>query len=224
MSDRRRFLGWLGSASLFGAAPRMPELALPPAGANEHPQGQGNKWDTTWADRVKGQYRAVFDSPEASEGSGLVRATAWCDHYKEVYSVERSAMSPVLVLRHAAIDLIMNDAYWQRFKVGKAMKIKDSRGKWSEVNPISAASLAADARERKYKLETFMADGGIVLACAWAFGGRAVSRFQQEDKLERAAADARAREHIVPGVILQPNGIFAVLRAQEAGCKYVMAS
>lgn len=42
--------------------------------------------------------------------------------------------------------------------------------------------------------------------------------------LFRAAARARAKEMLIPGVILQPNGIFAALRAQEAGCAYVMAS
>jgi hypothetical protein len=29
---------------------------------------------------------------------------------------------------------------------------------------------------------------------------------------------------MVPGVILQPSGVFAAVRAQEAGCHYVRAS
>jgi len=29
---------------------------------------------------------------------------------------------------------------------------------------------------------------------------------------------------LVPGVMIQPSGIFAVIRAQEAGCAYVRAS
>ena len=33
-----------------------------------------------------------------------------------------------------------------------------------------------------------------------------------------------ALRHVVPGVLLQPSGVFAVLRAQEAGCQYLMAS
>ena len=49
-----------------------------------------------------------------------------------------------------------------------------------------------------------------------------VGRIVEQDKLERPAA--RALELMIPGVILQPNGIFAALRAQEAGCNYVMAS
>jgi intracellular sulfur oxidation DsrE/DsrF family protein len=33
-----------------------------------------------------------------------------------------------------------------------------------------------------------------------------------------------ALHHVVPGVILQPSGVFGVLRAQEAGCNYILAS
>lgn len=221
--ERRRFLGWLGGASLLGAA-GVP--AVPTEGRAEwrdHPRPIDGKWDMSWTDRVTGEHRAVFDSPQASEGAAIFRAVAWCDHYKEVYGVERKNMSPVVVLRHAAIDLVMDDEYWQRFKIGKERKIKNEKGKWTEVNPISAKSVGTDENATKYKIETFIASGGIVLACAWAFGG-VVWRFKEKGKLEQAAADAQAREHLIPGILLQPNGIFAALRAQEAGCQYVLAS
>ena len=222
--ERRRFLGWLGGASLLGAA-GVP--ALPSTGRAEahrgHPRAIDGKWDVSWADRVTGAHRAVFDSPEASEGAALFRAVAWCEHYKEVYGVERKDMSPVVVMRHGAIALVMDDDYWQRFKIGKSLKIRNEQGKWTEVNPISARSVGTDEKETKYKIETFLAGGGIVLACAWAFGA-VVSRFKEQDKLEQGAADRLARTHLIPGVLLQPNGIFAALRAQEAGCQYILAS
>ena len=132
-------------------------------------------------------------------------------------------MSPVVVMRHRAIDLVLDDEYWHRFKIGKELKIKNEKGKWTEVNPISAKSVGSDEKETKYKLEPFMASGGIVLACAWAFG-EVVSRFKEKEKLEQSAASAQARQHLIPGVLLQPNGIFAALRAQEAGCQYILAS
>jgi hypothetical protein len=174
-------------------------------------------------DRVTGKYRAVFDSPEASEGAALFRAVAWCDMYKDVYGAERQEMSPVVVFRHTAIPMIMGNEYWERFEAGKQLKIKDHKGKWTRVNPLSAAGLEPNSPSAKYRLESFLADGGIVLACNWAFG-MLVGNVQKKDKLDGDAARARALEMMVPGVILQPNGIFAALRAQEAGCRYVMAS
>lgn len=230
-NPRRRFLGWLGGASLAGVASTpslayavLPGRPAPSPAPNHHPEPVTETWDVSWTSRLTGKYKAVFDSPDLSDGAALVRAIAWCDQYKEVYGAERADMSPVLVLRHSAIDLVMNDDYWGRFDVGKALKLRDANGKkWARVNPLSARSAGRTAGATKYKLETFMESGGIVLACNWAF--RFVSsRYREADKLDAAAAVARAKQDLIPGIILQPNGIFAALRAQEAGCAYVMAS
>jgi hypothetical protein len=178
----------------------------------------------SWTARVTGKYKAVFDSPDMSDGAALVRAVAWCDQYKEVYGAERTEMSPVLVLRHSAIDLVMTDDYWARFEIGKSHKLRDANGKkWARANPLSARSAGSAAGATKYKLETFLESGGIVLACGWAF--RFVSsHYRKAESLDAAAAMARARQDLIPGIIMQPNGIFAALRAQEAGCAYIMAS
>jgi hypothetical protein len=237
LGPRRRFLHWLGGASLAGVAASPAQLFagphLPPwptgqsdnssAGNAEHPLPVAETWDMSWTDRVTGRFRAVFDCPELSNGAAITRAVAWPDMYKEVYGTERRELSPVLVIRHNAIDLLMNDAYWERFQLGKQHKMRDGEGKkWAMKNPVSAASRPDNERARKYTLESFIASGGIVLGCGWAF--RFVSsRIQEAEKIEAAAARAKATEYLIPGVIMQPNGIFACLRAQEAGCHYVLA-
>lgn len=227
-TPRRHFLSWLGGASLLGVActPSLvhaasaPPLPLP----GGHPLPLADTWDMNWVARVTGKYRAVFDAPEISEGAPMVRAAAWADLYKEVYGVEKADITSVLVLRHTAIDLVMNDEYWTRFDLGKEHKLRDSVGKkWTKVNPISARSRPDVEQARRYTLEPFIASGGIVLACGWAFRFVA-SRLQQADKLEAADAHQRAVAQMIPGVILQPNGIFAVLRAQEAGCRFAAVS
>ena len=55
-------------------------------------------------------------------------------------------------------------------------------------------------------------------------GRRAASQIAKKESLEKDAARARAKTLLLPGAILQPNGIFAALRAQEAGCNYINAS
>lgn len=229
-TPRRRFLGLLGGASLLGVAgsPSVARALVPPPlpspGPNEHPEPIIETWDMSWTGRVTGKYKAVFDSPEMSDGAALFRAVAWCDQYKEVYGAERTDMSPVIVFRHTAIDLVMNDEYWRRFNIGKEAKVRDEKGKkWAMANPVSTRSAGTGADATKYKLETFLASGGIVLACSWAFRF-ASAHYRKADKLDAAGALAAAKQDLIPGVILQPNGIFAALRAQEAGCSYIMAS
>jgi hypothetical protein len=225
MTTRRRdFLGWLGGTSMFalGGAPlagKTPALA-----GSAHPEPVDDKFDVSWTDKVQGKFRAVFDSPQISEGAGLFRAMIWCDEYKSVYGTARAEMSPVLVIRHEAIHLAMNDEYWKRFKIGKEVKLKTAEGKkWEEANPIRVTPPGTPPQFARYNLETFLSDGGIVLACGLAFSD-VVGKFKDADKLDDATARQRAIEHIIPGVVLQPSGVFAVLRAGEAGCKYILAS
>jgi hypothetical protein len=223
-TQRRDFLGWLGGTSLFalGGAPiALDAHSFASAG---HPHPIDDTFDVSWTDKVQGKLRAVFDSPELSEGAALFRAMIWCDEYKSVYGTARAEMSPVLVVRHEAIHLAMNDEYWKRFKIGKEVKLKTPEGKkWAEANPIRVSPPGTPEKFARYNLEAFVADGGVVLACNLAFSDP-VSKFQKEDKLDAAAARQRAIEHLIPGVVLQPSGVFAVLRAQEAGCKYILAS
>jgi hypothetical protein len=219
-TPRRAFLGWVGAGALAGAAA--------PLAALEVPQGPSrpldDTWDMGWVDRIGGKYRAVFDSPELSEGAALWRANMWRDQYKEVYGVERSEMSSVLVIRHGAISMVMDDEYWAQFRIGKEEKVKNQQTrKWETANPFRVTPPDTPEKYATYSLEGFMGSGGTVLACNLAFQA-AVWKYREAEKLSREAATERATAHLVPGVILQPSGVFAALRAQEAGCAYILAS
>ena len=223
MTTRRRdFLGWLGGTSLLGA------LGAPVskrADAPAHPAPLDGTWDLSWADRVeKAKFRAVFDSPDLSDGDALFRAVVWCQEYKEVYGTPRTEMAPVIVFRHRGVSLAMGDEYWKRFQIGKEKKILTPEGKkWAESNPITEPVTDASVEMDDYNITDFIAQGGTVLVCNLAFA-MVVQRYKEALKLDSAAAREAAIKGLIPGVILQPSGIFAVLRAQEAGCKYIMAS
>src|SRR5579862_70980 len=187
-TKRRDFLGWLGGTSMAAfagsATVRLPDLPRAPSPPGVHPSPLDVTFDVSWADRVQGKFRAVFDSPALSEGAALFRAVAWCDQYKTVYGTARSEMSPVLVIRHEAIHLALDDSYWQRFKIGKEVKLRTPEGKkWAEANPIRATPPGMPPMYARYNLGDFIADGGIVLACNLAFA-EAVAKFAKADKLQ----------------------------------------
>ncbi|MDB4948938.1 MAG: hypothetical protein JWM27_1587 [Gemmatimonadetes bacterium] len=221
MPSRRTFLGLAGAGTLAAAAGGTPLFAAERAGQGYAPVT--DKWDMTWVERVKGRHRGVFDSPELAGGMALFRAVMWQDQMKEVYGVERPDASAVLVLRHTAIPLVMNDEFWSRFAIGRAMKVKGPHGRWATANPIRVSPPGTPAKWASYNLESFVAGGGTVLGCGVAFEEIA-ARFVQRDKLSPEDAAKAAREHMLPGVVLQPSGVFAVMAAQEAGCNYILAS
>lgn len=227
INRRRDFLGWLGASALL-AVTATPLDAQEVPGAPEATTSDmpvSDRWDMSWVDRIHGDARAVFDSPAVSEGDALWRAVRWRKDYEEVYGTKPNGVTAVLVIRHAAIELVMDDEYWARFKVGRKLKLKDqATEKWAVVNPIRASPAGTPGKDAEFKLESFIRSGGIVLACHVALLGRVVEEYRRADALTRDQAEARAREHLVRGVILQPSGIFAALRAQQAGCSYIMAS
>ena len=212
--NRRDFLGTLGVGSMAAAIPAVP---------NEQPAPLNQTWDMSWVESVKGKYRAVFDSPAFSDGAGLFRAEFWRSEYKEVYGTPASDMSPVVVVRHEGIWLAMNDEFWKKYSVGKRQKFKNGETKqWYDRNPI-ATTAPGSPPEFDVNVAKFISQGGVILACGLAFQG-VVGVVAKQDKISKEEADKTARKYLLPGVILQPSGVFAVLRAQEAGCHYILAS
>ncbi len=221
LTPRRDFLGWLGGSALFASTGHP--LRVPHPDSNSTLKPIVTDFDMSWVDRVKGSHRAVFDSPGIGEGAALFRAVVWKQQYKQIYGTEPSDMTAVLVLRHEGIVLAMDDAFWAEFDVGKEHKLNDPDGKkWAKTNPILTLPPDRPPQWADFTLAKFQADGGIVLACDIAFGDL-VDQYKTKGKLSDEDARKVAITHLAPGVILQPSGVFAALRAQEAGCQYIIA-
>jgi len=231
-STRREFIGSIAATSVLAALPSNLSASLPiPLRDGErtamaaYSAADEPKWDLTWVDRLRGKSRAVFDSPNVGEGGALFRAILWREQCEKVLGVPRADLTPVVVIRHEAIPLVMNDAFWDHLGTGKDLKWKDEKtGKWSKKNPLSGSSSAdATGAFKDYNIPAFIANGGIVLACNLAFG-EIIAQFADKDKVAKDEATTRAKAHLIPGVILQPSGFFAVLKAQDEGCKYMLGS
>ena len=51
-----------------------------------------------------------------------------------------------------------------------------------------------------------------------------IDLIKTRDKIGDDEARKRAIAYLLPGVILQPSGVFAAIRAQQAGCAYLKSS
>jgi hypothetical protein len=226
MPTRRDFLAGAASSGLLAALPLPDRRSRVLHGAE---RGAGatlavDDTDLTWVARLRGKSRAVFDSPQVSEGGALFRAVLWRKQINSAFGTPVEDVTPVVVFRHEAIPLVMNDDFWHRMDTGKHIKLRDQNGKkWAKVNPLSGASPDVPAGMKEFTIPAFLNSGGVVLACGLAFG-EIVAQYMKEDKLSKDDATARAKEHLIPGVIIQPSGFFAVLKAQEEGCNYMLGS
>jgi hypothetical protein len=213
-----------GAPGPLGAGPGAWGVAWDDEAAALLAQPPAQAWDTSWTARVTGQHKAMFDIPEIEGGVGVMRAGSWLRAYEEVLKVKRNAITQVIVLRHNAIPLVMTNAFWAAYPAGKEMKVRGgAEGEWATANPVlGGGGGGGGGRSAPVPLDALIAGGSIVLGCGVAFAmvTRLVAR---QDGLSTEAAAEKARGMILPGVIMQPSGIFAGTLAQHHGCCFVRA-
>ncbi|MEO5567364.1 MAG: twin-arginine translocation signal domain-containing protein [Gemmatimonadaceae bacterium] len=181
--------------------------AMIPSGAHAS-SGETNvseaEWDLSWADRLTGKYRTVFDAPEINDGTVFTNATVFMMGFAEVYKASDADMQAVIVIRHRAIPLAFNDAMWDKYGIGTAQKVENGDKK----NPWTGELAALRGR------------GAILLACNLA-ANRLVRETARRVGADQEVVKTEMFANLVPGMILQPSGVFATIRAQQAGCAFM---
>ena len=224
-SSRRDFVqhvaaGAVGISGLSGL-----ELSLP-SDLRAASMAQSPAWDISWTTRLKGKHKACFDCTEPESGYGVWRASAWAAQYMVVMKVTAADLSPVIILRHNAIVLAMQQSFWDKYGIGKAKNVLHPITQQPTAkNPalLSTAGGEVPAQFEPMALDKFIGRGGIALACNLALQD-CVELIKSKEGANDADARKAAIGYLVPGVILQPSGVFAAIRAQEAGATYLRAS
>ncbi len=222
MTQRREFLR---QASLIAASSvAAGAVASDVLEAQATPQVQSS-YDMTWASRVTGKYRVAFDAPEVKDGISLHQARSFLAGYAQVYGLKDSDLSAVLIIRHAAVPMVLGDALWADGAFGEKEKLKDPvTGEPTKRNPF--INIPAGAQHALSwpdgALDNLIARGVIVLACDIALGNVA-GQIAARKKIPRTDARQLITDHILPGVVRMPSGIFATCHAQSVGCGLMYA-
>lgn len=222
--DRREFLERIATGAMLATFPTSIDVL----GAFHSPVSSVNaeEFDLTWVNRITGKYRAVFDVPEIDSGYGVWRTSLWVKQYMDVLKAGARDCSPVLVLRHHGIALAMTQAFWDTYGVAKENTVTHPvTQQGTDRNPalLSSSRNEVPADFDDVALDKYIGRGGIALACNLAFDDM-IQLVSKKDGTTGDAARKTALAGLVPGVLLQPSGVFAALRAQDAGCKYLRAS
>jgi|SoiMethySBSTD1v2_1073268.scaffolds.fasta_scaffold01248_22 hypothetical protein len=223
-ATRREFLGKVtAGAAAYSALPFA--LAISACAAEGSNQAAGD-FDLSWPGKLTGKHKAVFDMAEIESGYGLWRGMAWAGQVQQYQNATPADVSLAIVLRHEAISLAMDQAYWDKYGIGKAHSVMHPMTQVATdknpalLGPADGVPAPFDAAA----LPKQQAKGVVFLACNLAFSLDVVPTVAKADKISEEEARKVALKHVLPGVLLQPSGVFAVTRAQEAGCTYVKAS
>jgi hypothetical protein len=218
-SDRRAFLGTMtaGVAGLIAVGCAKPAAGVTAAAPKptyvETTRGnftmlKPSVWDDSWTNRL-GKHRTVFDVSELEQEPGAWQVVPIMDNYKEALNASDSDLGFVLVIRHGAMALAVQDAMWDKYNLGADMKQQDSKTKAPyKRNPLT--DTIAECQKR----------GVTILGCNVAMNGFS-NRTARKAGGDAKAIKAELFANLHPGMIMLPTGLYALARAQNAGCGYM---
>lgn len=216
--NRREFLEQLGivSATIVGTT------ALPLSAPTATPTvAEAETWDMSWLEPLKtASYRAVIDANVLEDGYALDLANGLLHDFRDTHGASDEQVKIVIVARRGGTPLVLGDALWERFPIGEETKQNDRTNAPFRRNPFYRPRAGASPESAATKLETLQKRGLIVLVCNIAANNWARSL---AEKTKRDADEVRKEvfANLVPGAIVMPSGVFAIMRAQNAGCAYV---
>jgi hypothetical protein len=215
---RRAFLGHLAA----GAAASAGVLALSNV-ANAMPNidtgglsaGNAAAPDPEhWLDALKGKHKQLVDAYAPNDG--------WPLGFTHTFlaTAGKDTAGAVIVLRHFAMPIALQDSVWAKYKIGPSLKItdpatKEIAAKNPFLKPPHGALLADDM-----SIDRLLARGVIVGACSVALAVLS-GMFAANAGVSADQAKAEWTAGILPGITLLPSGVWGVNRAQEKGCTYV---
>jgi intracellular sulfur oxidation DsrE/DsrF family protein len=215
--QRRHFIG--GVATTVAAA-GLGAMMAPAPKADAAEVTKATEFNR-WLDGIKGKYKQVYDMSTPNGGMGLVWSWVFQLTGAPAYGVTEKDIGVVVVLRHYAIPIALQDSQWEKYPLGEFFSINDpatgrpaTRNIYHNLKPGEFFPEAA--------LEKQIARGVKVAACSMAmlvYSGFIAKK--TGGNAEEIRKDWMA--NVVPGVDIVPSGVLALNGAQGRGCAYVAA-
>ena len=210
-SPRRTFLQRIAGLSAMvaaGGAPATLHAAQPAA--------------DPWLAKVTGKHKQVFDIPDVNGGFGSIYAATYIGTMTSAYKLTPADVHAVLVYRHGAMPLTLNDAMWEKYRIGAMLGVTDPVTKGPATRNIFYMSKAGDIPFPDASIAKVMAMPATLVACGAALQVLS-QRAAESMKMDPVAAQQDWSSNLLPGVHVVPSGVMAVARAQEIGCTYCFA-
>lgn len=215
-NSRREFMGAVAAGAAGLSLFSNTLLAATP------PSSEGVDDAEAWFKKVKGKHKIVYDAPEPHDGFPIIWSWVFYKTNNQTGTPDNE-LTAMVVLRHSAIPIAMEDKLWAKYKFGEAFKINDPNTATAAVkNPfwIPEAKFWVDFGIDGIK--NLQARGVMFCVCDMALTvnsmmtAKAMNLNPDEVKKEWVSG-------LLPGIQLVPSGVWAIGRAQEKGCAYCFA-
>jgi hypothetical protein len=173
--------------------------------------------DEKWLGRIKGTHRQVVDCTTHNDGFGIAYALNFIDTTKETVGSPESEFTSVVGYRHFSMPLALNDAMWQKYKIGEVLNITDPKTKAPALRNVYRDNIFG--RPGLTYEQVMTTRPVIITVCNLALG---VISGMAAPKAGVTADEAKAEwtANLLPGVVLVASGVYALNRAQENRCTF----
>ncbi len=221
VSNRRRFLGHVASgAAALGVATLANPVRLAAGALKPSPVADDSSIES-WLGKVKGKHRQVFDSMMADSGLPLAWARVFLETNKGV-GVAESDLTAVIILRHEAIPLALENRLWTKYKFDDMFKVTNMMTKKVLTQNVFWKPKPGDLPLPGMALNELLDSGVLIGVCDMAM---TVYSMQAAGAMKMTPEECKKDwvSGVLPGIQIVPSGVMAVSRAQQHGCTYCWA-
>jgi len=218
-TDRRGFLTRTAATAAIAALATLPTWVDAEAQMQQLPpevdQHQG------WIRGIHSKYRQLFETPKMENAIPLHHINNYYGAWRGTTGVAANDMTAVLGVTGFAVPVILTDAMWSKYSLGKMMNLTDAAtGQPYVRNPFMApqnGELFAAPTVTPTALQQL---GAKIILCNNAFG-LWIALTSGATNQQPAAVRAEFLANMQPGVTLVPAMVQAVEQAQRAGLTYM---
>jgi hypothetical protein len=158
--ERRNFLAGLSQVvPLLGLTMFSPLSNAKAAGVRKDGPDQ-----EAWFDKIKGQHKILYDAHTHNHGFQSVWSYVFMETNNETGTPDTD-LAVVVVLRHRAVALALEDTLWKKYKLGKFFDVRDlSAPLPAEKNPYWEP-LAGEMPEDGMSIRELIARGVLFCVC-----------------------------------------------------------
>jgi hypothetical protein len=171
-----------------------------------------------WLKRAA-KHRQLFDSPTSNGGIPLVHIMNYYDTWNKAYGVPDRDLQAVGTFYGATTFFGLNDAMWEKYRLGEFLGEKDGEGKLATKNPWRSAPVILGMSLPQASIESLQKRGATFIVCNNALGIFA-GLLAKARGLDADAVYQDLKANILPGVELIPGMVVAIDQAHDAGLSY----
>lgn len=216
-NSRRKFIGQVFAGTAVG----LSTFSVPFVSKGAISGGDNGDADS-WFKNAKGKHRIIYDATEPHDGFAVIWSWVFYLTNNNTGTPDND-MTAMVVLRHNAIPLAMEDRLWEKYKFGEMFKVTDSTTKAPAIrNPYYVPGEGDFPVPGIDGIKRLQERGAMFCVCDMAltvysqFAAKAAGLDPVETKKDWVSG-------IHPGIQIVPSGVWAVGRAQENGFAYCYA-